>query len=38
MDRKDQIIQLQNEVMQDLLRRQMHAITRDLWGDEEGEE
>ena len=32
MDRKDEIIQLQNEVMQDLLQSQMRALTKDLWG------
>lgn len=32
MDRKDEIIQLQNEVMQGLLKQQMRAITKDLWG------
>ena len=32
MDRKDEIIQLQNEIMQGLLRQRMQSLTEDLWG------
>lgn len=32
MDRKDEIIRLQNEVMQGMLNRQMNNIGLDLWG------
>ena len=32
MDRKDEIIRMQNEIMQGLLNRQMQSIGRDLWG------
>ena len=32
MDRKDEIIQLQNEIMQGLLRQRMQLISEDLWG------
>ena len=32
MDRKDEIIQLQNEVMQGLLRQRMQLLSEDLWG------
>ncbi|MBR3105743.1 MAG: AAA family ATPase [Clostridia bacterium] len=32
MDRKDEIIQLQNEIMQDLLNQRMQLVSEDLWG------
>ncbi len=32
MNRKDEIIRLQNDLMQDMLRRQFKSITDDLWG------
>ena len=32
MDRKDEIIQMQNEIMQGLLRQRMQLIGEDLWG------
>ena len=32
MDRKDEIIQMQNEIMQGLLRQRMQLISEDLWG------
>ena len=32
MDRKDEIIQLQNEIMQGLLRQRMQLVSEDLWG------
>ena len=32
MDRKDEIIQLQNDIMQDLLRQRMRSLSEDLWG------
>ena len=32
MDRKDEIIQLQNEIMQGLLKQRMQLISEDLWG------
>ncbi len=32
MDRKDEIIQLQNEIMQGLLRQRMQSLSEDLWG------
>ena len=32
MDRKDEIIQMQNEIMQGLLRQRMQLISDDLWG------
>ena len=32
MERKDEIINLQTEIMQDLLRKQMKSLSEDLWG------
>ena len=32
MDRKDEIIQLQNEIMQGLLKQRMQLVGEDLWG------
>jgi len=32
MDRKDEIIQMQNEIMQGLLRQRMQLLSEDLWG------
>ena len=32
MDRKDEIIQLQNEIMQGLLKQRMQLVSEDLWG------
>ncbi len=32
MDRKDEIIQMQNEIMQGLLKQRMQLISEDLWG------
>ena len=32
MDRKDEIIQMQNEIMQGLLRQRMQSLGEDLWG------
>ena len=32
MDRKDEIIELQSEIMQELLRQRMSAVGDDLWG------
>ena len=32
MDRKDEIIQLQNEIMQGLLNQRMQLVGEDLWG------
>ena len=32
MDRKDEIIQLQNEIMQGLMRQRMQLLSEDLWG------
>ncbi len=32
MDRKDEIIQMQNEIMQGLLNQRMQLISEDLWG------
>ena len=32
MDRKEEIIQLQNEIMQGLLRQRIHSLSEDLWG------
>ncbi len=32
MDRKDEIIQMQNEIMQGLLKQRMQLISDDLWG------
>ena len=32
MDRKDEIIQMQNEIMQGLLKQRMQLLSEDLWG------
>ena len=32
MDRKDEIISLQNDLLQDMLRKQFRSLTEDLWG------
>ena len=32
MDRKDEIIQMQNEIMQGLLNQRMQLLSEDLWG------
>ena len=32
MDRKDEIIEMQNEIMQGLLRQRMQLLSEDLWG------
>ena len=32
MDRKDEIIQMQNEIMQGLLKQRMQLVSEDLWG------
>ena len=32
MDRKDEIIQMQNEIMQGLLDQRMKLLSEDLWG------